>query len=223
MLSYLLRTDAATVVTKHLEIELSNVQEINNHYTGPSSEILKWSIDKTRKICHKNAFLYLICSHFKPKTVVETGVATGASSAYILSALKDTGWGHLYSIDLPNVEYTHPKEGVIHNDNLPKQAQSGFAIPQNLRRNWSLTLGDSRVELPNLLKKLGHVDFFFHDSLHTYDAMLFEYETVWPYLTKGGVLVSDDVTWNGAFDKFIKKNNLSGQVYHDRGLLLKSG
>jgi len=68
---------------------------------------------------------------------------------------------------------------------LPRNAQSGFAILKNCGVNGFLTLGDSRLELPNLLDKVEEVDVFFHDSLHTYDAMLFEYETIWPHIKRG--------------------------------------
>ena len=37
------------------------------------------------------------------------------------------------------------------------------------------------------------IDIFFHDSLHTYDHMMFEYLTSWDYLKEGGVLFSDDI------------------------------
>ena len=222
MIASFLKNDATTTVSKHLQIELTNVQKVNPIYKNTPYGILKWSIEQTRRICHKNAFLYLICCNIKPRVVVETGVAAGASSAYILKALVNNGFGNLYSIDLPNVEYINAKKGKTHNDNLPTNAQSGFAIPQELRSKWVLTLGDSRLELPNLLNKVEEVDLFFHDSLHTYDAMLFEYETVWPHIKRGGVLVSDDVTWNGAFEEFVRKKGVTSQIYHDRGLVIKA-
>src|SRR5207245_10552503 len=85
---------------------------------------------------------------------------------------------------------------------LPQGMPSGFAVPQRLRGRWDLRLGDAKVELPKLLEELGRVDFFHHDSMHTYEHMTFEYETVWPYLRAGGVLASDDVDWNDAFADF---------------------
>jgi hypothetical protein len=38
----------------------------------------------------------------KPRVIVETGVASGLSSAHILRALAANGTGTLHSIDLPN-------------------------------------------------------------------------------------------------------------------------
>ena len=39
----------------------------------------------------------------------------------------------------------------------------------------------------------GEIGLFFHDSLHTREHMLFEFETAWPHLAGGGYLVADDV------------------------------
>ena len=44
-------------------------------------------------------FLYHLCRILKPKNVIETGVAYGISSSYILQALEDNKFGKLYSID----------------------------------------------------------------------------------------------------------------------------
>ena len=38
-----------------------------------------------------------------------------------------------------------------------------------------------------------------HDSEHTYENMTWEFQTVWPYLKTGGLLLSHDVEANSAF------------------------
>ncbi|MDQ1280386.1 MAG: hypothetical protein QG670_1649 [Thermoproteota archaeon] len=45
--------------------------------------------------------LYVLCRQLKPYVVVETGVAGGMSSSYILCALEENKYGRLYSIDVP--------------------------------------------------------------------------------------------------------------------------
>ncbi len=35
--------------------------------------------------------------------------------------------------------------------------------------------------------------------------MTWEYNQAWAYLRKGGLLLSDDVTWNSSFSDFSKK------------------
>jgi hypothetical protein len=52
--------------------------------------------------------------------------------------------------------------------------------------------------------------------------MFFEYEAAWPKLKIGGVLVSDDVNRNSAFEDFCKAKQERGQVVGGKGLVFKS-
>lgn len=122
--------------------------------------------------------IYLLVRSRKPEVVVETGVCYGASSAYILQALKDNGSGVLYSIDLGNA---------------PNEPPSDYFVPRHLRDRWHLIIGDTKEQLPQLLARLGRIDLFHHDSLHTYEHMMWEYRTALPYLPTNGILSSHDV------------------------------
>lgn len=124
----------------------------------------------------------------RPDVVVETGVALGFSTATILAAMRANEQGHLYSVDLPSVQYGHERE-------------TGSAVPSELRDRWTLRLGPSQKVLPVLLRDVAPVDLFIHDANHAYSAQLREYRTAWPHLRPGGVLVSDDVG-NPAFVEF---------------------
>ena len=66
-------------------------------------------------------------------------------------------------------------------------------VPDELRVGWELRLGDARELLPAALAELGEIDLFFHDSLHTREHMLFEFEQAWRHLAPGGVVVADDI------------------------------
>jgi hypothetical protein len=131
--------------------------------------------------------LYYIVRALKPTFVIETGVSAGRSSTFILSALRDNRKGQLYSID------TNPK--------------SGYAIPEDLKDRWHFLNARSDEVLPALLRELGKIQVFLHDSLHTYDCMLYEYSTAWPYLEKDAVLLSDDVDRNSAIIGFCRDVN----------------
>ena len=132
-------------------------------------------------------------------------LAAGISSAFILKALERNGRGVLYSIDLPNYEVEYFKSlGLTPGAILPEGRESGFAVPESLRHRWVLRLGRTKEVLPTLLEEIDKVDVFLHDSEHTYDNMTFEYNTVWPYLAEGGLLISHDVRWNRAFDDFAR-------------------
>ncbi len=144
--------------------------------------------------------LYIFCRLLKPKIVIETGVASGISSTYILKGLEDNDYGKLISIDKPN--YNERVSLVI-----PKGKEIGWMVPKNLRNRWELKLGISQELLKPILDKISQIDIFLHDSEHTYTNMMFEFETVWPHLRNDGLLLSDDIGWNNAFQDFAKKVN----------------
>ena len=124
----------------------------------------------------------------RPAVMVETGVALGFTTATVLTAMRENGHGHLYSVDLPAIQYD-PDEAV------------GREVPEDVRDRWTLTLGPSQRVLPGLVARVAPLDVFLHDANHAYGAQLFEYRTAWPHLRSGGVLLSDDVG-NPAFVEF---------------------
>ena len=166
----------------------------------------------------KGEMLYLIVKLLAPDIVVETGVAAGESSTFILQALEDNKKGRLYSIDLPS---SGPALADGSTYSQPKGKQNGWIVPDMLRHRWHLTLGDSRSELPPLLKELGQIDCFLHDSLHTRDHMLWEYQTAWPFIKEGGVLLSDDCEANEAFIEFCSAVKRPFQHYCTIGSIRK--
>ena len=150
--------------------------------------------------------LYVICRSVKPKTIVETGVASGLSSAFILQALDDNAAGRLYSIDLPNADTEQLLGKVL--TNLPEGREPGWVVPDWLRSRWDLRLGRTSDMLPQLVAELGTIDIFLHDSEHSLENMTFEFNLSWPVIAKGGLLLSDDVnlpSTKGAFYSFAKK------------------
>lgn len=130
----------------------------------------------------------LIC-HLQPRTVIETGVAHGVTSRFILEALERKGDGHLWSIDLPPIERGWQKE-------------VGLAIPDRHANKWTYIKGSSRSRLPKLLSQLGQIDLFVHDSLHSERNVRFELDRAWAKLRPGGALVVDDVDANWGFRSF---------------------
>ena len=115
-------------------------------------------------------FIYAIVRYSQPEVVVETGVGGGGTTSFILKALDINGKGSLYSIDLPGFYQrfcsTAEREYSIQ---VPNGWEVGWLVPPELRAKWTLVLGDAKLELPNLLQKLGTIDLFLHDSLHTYE------------------------------------------------------
>ncbi len=154
-------------------------------------------------------YLYAIMRTLKPRIAVETGVANGFSTAFALLALEKNEDGELYSIDYPRT--FDQNAGVFHEGigsvGVPSEHESGWLIPERLRERWTLRLGRSQDELPPLLANLGTIDFFLHDSEHSYECMQFEFMSAWPVLREGGVLVSDDVNSTAAFPELAREQN----------------
>ena len=168
----------------------------------------------------KEQILYFLVRKYKPTVVLETGVAAGVSSGFILQALNDNKKGSLYSIDLPFQWYTYGNN-ELHLDSLPPGQNSGYLVPNKLRNRWRLTLGDTDQELPKLVKKLRKINIFFHDSEHTFKTMTFEYNQTWSHLPKKGLLLSDDVNFTTAFNKFVRGKKVKYFVFKKIGIAIK--
>lgn len=77
--------------------------------------------------------VYSLIRSLKPSVVLETGVANGFSSAYILEALNRNNHGHLFSIDSPNVvtgnQYSDGIASKIRRCTIPQGKLPGWVIP----------------------------------------------------------------------------------------------
>jgi len=155
------------------------------------------------------ALFYSFLRHLKPEVVVETGVFDGEHSAAMLLALHENEKGTLVSIDLPAVKPITNSTNRYDEVCLPPGCEPGWAIPDYLRDRFKLVQGDSRHLLPKVLEEYPQIDVFLHDSLHTYDHMMFEYTTAWSALSDGGFLVSHDIFSNRAFHKFYRQHKTS--------------
>jgi len=137
--------------------------------------------------------LYAAIRICKPMAVLETGTAAGASATYMLSAMEKNGSGFLYSIDAA-LDRTH----------------IGCLVPDGLRSRLNLRYGSSLLLIPEIAEKANGIDFFVHDSLHTYEHMTAEYELFYRHRGKaGGVICSHDILMSNAWDHFIKRHRLN--------------
>jgi predicted O-methyltransferase YrrM len=135
--------------------------------------------------------IWRVVRHSRPTTVIETGVAHGITSRFILEALDRNGSGNLWSIDLPPF-------------NPQTRKEVGVAVDEDrLRSRWHYIAGTSRQHLPRLADKLRTIDIFIHDSMHTRRNVTFELETAWARLNPGGIMLIDDIDANPAFKTFV--------------------
>ena len=134
---------------------------------------------------------WCLIRHLGANTVVETGVAHGLTSRFLLAALARNGGGHLWSIDFPPP--LHPE---VHH-------QIGIAVDPASRKNWTYVKGLSRRRLPEVLKRTGPIDLFVHDSLHTTSNVMFELSQAWAALRPGGAIIADDIDTNNGWHRFL--------------------
>jgi predicted O-methyltransferase YrrM len=158
--------------------------------------------------------LYLAVRALRPELVVETGPFNGTASAFLLQALENNGAGRLLSFDLPDAADALQV-------GLPAGREPGWLVPDRLRHRFELVLGDTRKTLRPRLATEPPVDLFFHDSLHTTRQMLFEYRVAWRRLRPGGLLLSDDVSWNRAFWAFTKLHRVEFRHIGEVGVTRK--
>jgi predicted O-methyltransferase YrrM len=136
--------------------------------------------------------LWCLVAHMRPEALVETGVAHGLTTRILLEGLQRHEIGHLWSVDLPAVD------PALHHE-------IGIAVQNDLRGRWTYVPGTSRERLPRVVREVGQLDLFVHDSLHTARNLCFELDTAWPMLRAGGVAVVDDIDHSLGFRSFVDR------------------
>ncbi|SAI86754.1 class I SAM-dependent methyltransferase [Saccharolobus solfataricus] len=164
----------------------NEVEEINNRIKRTLGHSFPYALSEAKRY-----ILYSIIKYYNPDIVIETGVGPGVSTTIILSALER---GTLFSIDT--------------RETLEDGKRVGFLVTEQLKNKWKLYIGKSRDVLPNLLKKLGKVDVFLHDSEHTFENVSFELNIAWDYLRNGGVLLIDNLDFTEAPYYFAKQKGV---------------
>ena len=158
--------------------------------------------------CEDRFAMYVTTRAMRPRIVVETGVAHGSSSAFVLAGLEANETGSLISIELSN------------------DPSVGGMIPKKLRGRWVLERGNSLEVLPQVLAEHGPIDMFVHDSWHRCRHVTNELEIVWPHLAPGGVMCVHDILANNAFPRFLRKHEteIGGSIASvNFGLIRKRG
>src|SRR5258708_5673001 len=178
--------------TEQLHSLLADVSELlTAKGLGTGRHTYGWDSDAESALSRA---IWCAVRHARPEVVIETGVAHGVSSRIVLEAFARNDLGHLWSIDLP-----HPLDRSLH-------AQTGAAVTDSCRPRWSYLEGPSRRLLPPLVKDVGHVELFIHDSLHTAENTLFEMEQAASAMSAGGVMLVDDIRGHHGFRTFSERN-----------------
>lgn len=143
--------------------------------------------------------LHAMVRLLRPEHVVEVGVSSGVSSAYLLNALARNGTGLLHSVDLPRrpARRTRPDHAPRASWTLPAGRDSGWAVPHALRVRWDLRLGDKSYVLPMLAEQLPSIDLLVYDVPHEDTATRREFRLLSPKLRPGGVVIVDHGSGGG--------------------------
>ncbi len=146
--------------------ELPNGQLVQVHSNvGPGSgRVIKEAIQKVQ-----------------PKLGCEVGLAFGASTLYILDAMKRFGGGKLIGMDPAQFDDTW-QGGGLHN-----VKRAGFAD------DYEFHAESSQLVLPRLAAAGTRIQFGFLDGWHTFDHTLVDFFYLDMMMDVGGVVILDDV------------------------------
>lgn len=127
-------------------------------------------------------FLNGVIRHFRPKKLLEVGVAAGGSSAVILNAIQDIPEAKLFSHDY-NADYYRgggEKSGFLVNMICPE-----------LAGKWDLRTGGPVARHIDSIG--GGIDFVLLDTMHSNPGEFLDFLMILPYLAKDAVLVIHDI------------------------------
>lgn len=143
------------------------------------------------------SFLYAYVMVFKPRVIIETGVASGITTNCIMKALENIGCGELHSFDVnPDSENAYQGTG-----------NWNFHI---LRKNYTRHLYSE-------IRAIRNIDLWIHDSDHSLKWQRMEYYLAKKHLVESGLLVSDDIDTTIAWAKSLKeKNSASAGIFDTR-------
>ena len=189
---------------KNFLLDINSQIKKNNIFKKKSfSSIFEFSV-------YRN-FIYLLIRNKKPKYILETGVLHGLTSAWILKAIHDNGFGKLISIDLPMKDWkTYFGNKSVgpggEADYEINNEESGWIIPEKLRKNWKLFLGPSSLHLPKVIRDYQNVDLFIHDSDHSYEVMSYECDLISKEYSAVDIII-DDFSYNKYYLDYKKKTH----------------
>lgn len=151
-------------------------------------------LNKIPKIFDADISLAKICYYLvrcqKPEIIVETGVANGATSNFILSAFKKNRCGLLHSIDLPP---------------LSADQKIGQLVDEDLKNNWYLYKGSSLRLLSKIINKVKKIDLFLHDSANISTIQKFEVKKIYGSLNFKGIIIMNNIGTSNAFLELVEE------------------
>ena len=158
---------------------------------------------------NQREFLNGVVRKFRPKKIVEIGVAEGCSSSIILNAIQDLNDSHLYSIDLSDSKLI---------------GQCAKSLFPNLLPKWTLYKGNIASKF---MEDIGNdIDMVLIDSAHFEPGEILDFIIVLPFLSEEAIIVIHDIAnqitatknnlWIGKRNEwapYIIFNSIRGKIY----------
>ena len=155
-----------------------------------------------------NELLYFFTRYFKPRIVVETGVAAGFSTQAFLEAMQINSQGRLYSSDFPYV-----RQFQVENH----EQYIGILVQQELRERWELYLEGDRRNLPQIIAKVPEINIFHYDSDKRYSGREFAISVIDKALANDGIIVMDDIQDDSFFHNHVGGVSRPWKVFRYEG------
>jgi len=195
--------DRLAVLTGRPESEIRAFRRELTSSTLPDTLIQRGAGLPSTQEFPQAGLLYLLVRTQKPKTVIETGVRPGYTTAWILAALEANGAGTLHSLG---------PGPTAHRIQSVRDVTVGQFVPPSLRGRWTLVLGNTEDNLRALLSDQRPVDLYLYDNGPDSDRARFELHSAWAALSPRGILLAHHVDANPAWSDFCRAQGVAEQI-----------
>ena len=152
--------------------------------------------------------LYFLILKFKPLNIVETGVAAGWSSLFILRAIKKNGKGSLFSSDFPYFRLKNPEQYIGY-----------LAQNETNKNNWCLDIRGDELALQKFVDKLKstQIDLFHYDSDKSYSGRSKALKILNSNINSKTIIIFDDIQNNLHFKDYVTKHKKKFYILEFQG------
>jgi predicted O-methyltransferase YrrM len=175
-------------------VELETNYQLKSHITAQLKASRRGNEIDGEPFFGRRLGWYAIVRATRPMLVVETGTEKGLGSLVLAEALLKNGSGRLVTIDL--------------------EPSSGFLIGGT----WETVIDHVVEDSLTALRKVKNVDLFIHDSDHSAEHELQEFELIAARLSSDGIVVSDNSHATSMLEKWSRRSNRRFEYFSEQPL-----